>query len=289
MKLLRYGLLGEEKPGMVDEQGHLRDLSAYVHDFTPQTLSDTTLLHQLQTLRPQELPLVNQEVRIGACIGMPGKIVCVGYNSNLHTQQMGMPLPQGSHMMVFMKPTSAVCGPFDPILYTRHTKKLDWEAELGVVIGKRGKYITKEQAGEHILGYVCINDLSERYLQLEAGDTQYTKGKCFDNAAPIGPYLVTKDEIQDANDLEVTLSVNGEIRQAFSTSDYIHNDKEVISYLSQYFTLHPGDIISMGSGPGNAKAWGNQFLKPNDKVVFSIVGLGQQEHTVVLEDELPPR
>ena len=163
-------------------------------------------------------------------------------------------------------------------------KKLDWEAELGVVIGKKGKYISKEAASDHILGYTCINDLSERYLQLETADTQYTKGKGFDNAAPIGPYLVTKDEVMDSSDLGIKLWVNGVLKQVFNTGDYIHSDVEVVRYLSQYFTLYPGDIISMGSAPGSARSWGDgQFLKPDDKVVFTIQGLGQQEQVVIVE------
>ena len=267
MKLLRYGAAGEELPGMIDEQGHIRDLSNYVADFNPRTLANLDLINHLKTLNPYHLPLVSKDIRIGACIGMPGKVVCVGYNSRLHNQQMGVSPISETEMIVFMKPTSAVCGAYDPILYTRHTKKLDWEAELGVIIGKKGKYITKDQAKNYIFGYACINDLSDRY------------------AAPIGPYLVTRDEIQDSSNLQIKLWVNGEIRQDFNTSDYIHNDEEVVSYLSQYFTLYPGDIISMGSAPGNARSWGeNMFLKPNDKVLLSIIGLGQQEKVVIVED-----
>jgi len=285
MKLVRYGHSGEEKPGLVDEQGHIRDLSDFIPDFNPQTLARVDLISLLQTLDSNQLPLVNKKVRIGSCISMPGKVICVGYNSKLHNEQMGLSLTTAQDMLVFMKPASAICGPNDPILYTRHMKKLDWEAELGIVIGKKGKYITKEKAREHILGYTCINDLSERYLQLETIDTQYTKAKGFDNAAPIGPYLVTKDEITDPNNLDIKLWVNGVLRQDFNTRDYIHNDMEVVSYLSQYFTLYPGDTISMGSAPGNAKSWGeNMFLKPNDKVLFSILGLGQQEQTVIVEE-----
>lgn len=284
MKWVRYGNLGQEKPGLVDDLGRIRDLSSYILDFNAQTLSDAALIQQLKALDTTHLPLVNSDVRLGGCIGAPGKIVCVGYNSKLHNQQMGVTSLARNEMLVFMKPSCSVCGPFDPIMYTRHMKKLDWEAELGVVIGKKGKYISKASAKEYILGYLCVNDLSERYWQLETQDTQYTKGKCFDNAAPIGPYLVTKDEISDSSNLQIKLWVNGEIRQDFNTRDYIHNDEEVISYLSQYFTLYPGDIISMGSAPGNAKAWGeDQFLKPNDKVILSISGLGQQEQIVLVE------
>ncbi len=152
------------------------------------------------------------------------------------------------------------------------------------MIGKKGKYIAKEHAREHILGYTCMNDLSERYLQLETSDKQFTKGKCFDNSAPMGPYLVTKDEVEDACNLQIQLWVNGELRQNFNTSDYIHNDAEVVHYVSQYFTLYPGDVISMGSAPGSAKFWGEQsYLQPNDHVKLSISGLGEQVQRVIIE------
>ncbi len=286
MKLVRYGKLGEEKPGIVDSHGIIRDISHILDDINPRTLSNLELLYHLNLLDVETLPAVDKDARLGACVGTPGKLICIGFNSHLHTTQMGLtPMPE-NEILVFMKPSCAICGPQDPILYTRHTKKLDWEAELGIVIGKKGKYITPEQAKDHIFGYTCINDLSERYWQLETMDKQFTKGKCFDNAAPMGPYLVTRDEIADSSNLDIKLWVNGELRQEFNTSDYIHNDIEVISYVSQYFTLYPGDVISMGSAPGNAKSWGDdKYLKPNDKVVFTIIGLGQQEQVVVVEEE----
>ncbi len=284
MKFIRYGKLGEEKPGTVDHQGNLRDLSAHIIDFNPQTIANSASLAHLQSLDIEQLPIVDKHTRIGACIGNPGKMICIGYNSRLHTEQMGVSPISAGEMLIFLKPTSSICGPYDPILYTRHMKKLDWEAELGIVIGKKGKYITAASAKDYILGYTCINDLSERYYQLETEDTQYTKGKGFDNAAPIGPYLVTKNDIPHSSDLQIKLWVNDALRQDFNTNDYIHNDEEIISYLSQYFTLYPGDIISMGSAPGSAKSWGeNMFLKPNDSVRLSIVGLGQQEQIVRIE------
>jgi 2-keto-4-pentenoate hydratase/2-oxohepta-3-ene-1,7-dioic acid hydratase in catechol pathway len=284
MKLVRYGNPGEEKPGLIDNLGNLLDLSNHMSDLNPQTLGNQELMEGLKTLDSLQLSKIDSSARLGACLSSPGKIICIGYNSRLHTQQMGMTPLSEKDMLVFMKPTSALCGPFDPILYTRHTKKLDWEAELGIIIGKKGKYISKKSARHHILGYTCINDLSDRFLQLETGDSQYTKGKGFDNAAPIGPYLVTKDEIHDPHNLQVKLWVNGHLRQDFNTKDYLHNDEDVVSYLSQYFTLYPGDVISMGSGPGTAKSWGEElYLKPNDKVIFSIEGLGQQEKTVINE------
>lgn len=285
MKLVRYGRTGEEKPGLIDDQGNIRDLSNYITDLSPQYFGSLDILKYLKTLKIDKLPIVDQSIRIGACIGHPGKVLCIGYNSKLHTQQMGVNFLNKKDILVFMKPSSAVCGPYDPILYTRHMKKLDWEAELGVIIGKKGKYISKECAKDYILGYTCINDLSERYFQLETTDTQYTKGKGFDNAAPMGPYLVTKDEIPNSSNLQINLWVNGQMRQNFNTADYIHNDEEVISYLSQFFTLYPGDVISMGSAPGNAKSWGeDMFLKPQDKVILCIEGLGQQEQVVEIEN-----
>jgi 2,4-diketo-3-deoxy-L-fuconate hydrolase len=284
VKLLRYGEVGFEKPGLLDEQGVIRDLSDYISDFNPHTLGDEALLQRLQQVNTQQLPLVDKKNRIGPCVGFPGKMICVGFNSQGHAKEMGVASRKSEDMLVFMKPTSAICGPNDAILYAPAMKKLDWEAELGIVIGKKGKYITKDCAKEHIFGYVCVNDLSERYWQFETIDTQFTKAKGFDNAAPIGPYLVTKDDLCDSNNLQIKLWVNGECRQDFNTGDYIHNDVAIVSYLSQYFTLYPGDIISMGSAPGSAAAWGpDEFLKPNDKVVLAIEGLGQQEQTVVVE------
>lgn len=284
MKLVRYGDLGEEQPGIIDGSGGLRDLSSHLKDVNPESLGNLPLMNTIRDLNLETLPLLNPDIRIGAPVGLVGKLLCVGFNSKRHMIEMGISPINNKDMVVFLKPTSAICGARDPIYYARYTKKLDWEAELGVVIGKKGKYISKDRAKEYIFGYVCINDLSDRYWQLETGDSQYTKGKGFDNSAPIGPYLVTKDEIPDANNLTVKLWVNGELRQDFNTRDYIHSDEDVICYLSKYFTLYPGDIISMGSAPGSAKAWGeDKYLKPNDKVTLLIQGLGQQEKMVIIE------
>lgn len=284
MKLVRFGARDAERPGLLDADGRVRDLSAWIADFNPQCLADWICMEQLKTLDPSQLPLISQTTRLGPCLDRIGKVICIGFNSRLHTRQMGMTPLKNGHMVVFLKPSSAVCGPNDPILYTRNTKKLDWEAELGIVIGKKGKYIRKKEAKEHILGYLCVNDLSDRYLQLETGDTQYTKAKGFDNAAPIGPYLVTRDDIADSNQLQIKLWVNGVLRQNFNTRDYLHNDVAIVSYVSQYFTLYPGDVISMGSAPGTAKSLGEEaYLKPNDRVVLAISGLGQQEQVVCIE------
>lgn len=284
MKLVRFGESGQEKPGIIDSLGNIRDLSRHCDDFSPKTLGDDGLLKQLTTLVPEALPAVDATVRIGPPVGTPGKIVCIGFNSSLHTEQLGVSPFAPKEMLMFLKANSSLCGPFDPVVYTRMMRKLDWEAELAIVIGKQGKYITEADARDHILGYTCMNDLSERFLQFEVGDSQFTKGKCFDNAAPLGPYIVTKDEVTNPNQLEVNLWVNHKLRQAFNTKDYIHNDIEVVSYVSRYFTLNPGDIISMGSAPGNAQYWGDDsFLKPGDLISFSISEIGTQQQSVIME------
>jgi len=284
MKLLRYGLPNQEKPAVLDSNGKIRDLSAHINTIDPDILAQDDLLVRLKAIDLSPLPIIDDKVRIGPCVHKPGKLICIGFNSKLHTQEMGGKLMPEHEMMVFLKPTSAISAAYDPILYTRMMKKLDWEAELAVVIGKKGKYISREKAHEHIFGYCCMNDLSERYLQFETADKQYTKGKGFDTAAPLGPYLVTKDEIIDSKNLNIKLWVNGELRQDFNTSDYISDDISVVSYLSQFFTLYPGDVISMGSAPGNAQSWGeDKFLKPNDWVEMTIDGLGIQKQRVICE------
>ncbi|MDP3704299.1 MAG: fumarylacetoacetate hydrolase family protein [Legionellaceae bacterium] len=283
MKLVRFGHIEQEKPGIIDVKGNIRDISAYVSDWSPESLSDVALLNTVKQLDLSTLPIVDKKTRIGACVGKPGKLIFVGYNSQAHAKEMGVTVGQHSEPILFMKPTCAVSGPFDPILFASHVKKLDWEAELAIIIGKKGKYIPIDKAKDYILGYACCNDLSERYLQFETFDTQFTKGKCFDGAATIGPYLVTRDDVLDSSNLQIKLWVNGELRQNFNTIDYIHNDETLISYVSQYFTLYPGDIISMGSAPGSASAWGHRYLKPNDQIILSITGLGEQEQVVVVE------
>lgn len=284
MKLLRYGRSGEEKPGLLDKDGMVRDISSLVNDINPQILEEADICDKLKSYNIGSLPVVNRGERIGSPVGSVGKVICIGFNSKLHTEQLGFKPIAKDDIVVFLKPSSAICGPNDPIFYSRMAKKIDWEAELGVVIGKKGKYIEKVSATEYILGYTCINDLSDRYWQFETDDKQYTKGKGFDTFSPIGPYIVTKDEIKDPGDLDVKLWVNDELRQDFNTSDYIHDPEEVVSYLSRFFTLFPGDVIAMGSAPGNARFWGeDKFLKPGDKVIFEIESLGRQEKVVVSE------
>ena len=283
MKLVRWGRAGEEKPAILDSKGCLRDLSDFFPDITSKVFT-TSFCKELQALKLTELPVLDASVRLGSCIGPIGKIICVGFNSQAHKQELGLAKTKNrTEPILFMKPTSSLAGPHDPIKYTRHTQKLDWEAELAIIIGQQGKYIPLEDAKQHIFGYACFNDLTERYLQFETEDTQFTKGKCFDNSATLGPYLVTKDEIVDSGDLSIRLWVNGILRQDFNSSDYIFNETQVIHFVSQYFTLYPGDVISMGSGPGSACAWGNQFLKPGDEIVLQIHGLGEQRQMIVAE------
>lgn len=284
MKFLRFGKPGYEKPGLLDPEGGIRDISAYVMDINPATLSDPIALYQFEKLDWTALPLVEPDVRIGVCVSGIGKIICIGFNSLQHAAEIGIKRLPNAEPIVFLKPSSALAGPYDPIMYTRTTKKLDWEAELGVVIGKQGKYISIEKAREHIFGYVCFNDLSERYLQFETSDSQFTKGKCFDGAGTIGPYLVSKSEVPDSRNVQIKLWVNQVLRQDFKTSDYIYSVEQIIVYLSQYFTLYPGDVISMGSAPGSARAWGeNCFLQPGDDVTLEITGLGKQFQKVIRE------
>lgn len=284
MKLVRYGALGHEKPGLIDDQGYIRDISAYVSDINPTSLGDPDCFQKLEHLDRNALPLVEAKTRLGVCVGSIGKFICIGFNSQQHAAEIGVTRSLHAEPIVFMKPSSSLSGPNDPILFTRYTKKLDWEAELAIVIGKKGKYIPLEEAKNYIFGYACCNDLSERYLQFETEDKQFTKGKCFDGAATLGPYLVTKSEIEDANDLQIKLWVNGQLRQDFNTGDYIYNTEHIISYLSQYFTLYPGDMISMGSAPGSACAWGEDcFLRPGDEIILNISGLGEQRQTVIPE------
>lgn len=216
------------------------------------------------------------------CVADIGKVICIGANSKTHNKQIGVELQEP---MFFFKPDSAVSGALDPIPYTDLNKKIDWEGELAVIIGKSGKNIQLEEAMEHIFGYACFNDLSDRHWQFKDGGAeiggQTCIAKCFDGFAPLGPLLVTKDEIENPYNLEMTLKVNGEVRQQFNSNDYIRGVAESVSQLSRFMTLNAGDVIALGSGPGNAKHWNEQYLQPGDKVSFHIEGLGTQQQTVV--------
>lgn len=278
MKLLRYGPPGQEKPALVAADGSLRDLSQHVLDISPRTL-DPKVLDELRALDPLSLPRVEDGVRIGTPIANIGKLICVGLNYADHAKESNLPVP--SEPVLFMKATSAICGPNDAVIIPRGSEKTDWEVELGIVIGRKAQYVEREQALEHVAGYCIVNDVSERAYQLERGGT-WDKGKGCDTFAPIGPWLVTPDEIADLRNLDMHLSVNGEIRQNGNTRTMIFSIDEIVSYISQFMTLNPGDVICTGTPPGvGAGMQPPQFLKPGDRMHLSISGLGEQCQNVV--------
>ncbi|OGV30201.1 MAG: hypothetical protein A3E88_01285 [Legionellales bacterium RIFCSPHIGHO2_12_FULL_35_11] len=283
MKLVRFGEKGREKPGILDENSDIRDLSAFIKDLDPENLTNSDIFAKIRQLDLLNLPKVEVGVRLGSPIKVLGKLIFIGFNSHNHAKEMGVTIDSSVEPIVFMKPNSVVSGPFDPIKYAKSISKLDWEAELAVVIGKQGKYISSTEVHEHIFGFTCCNDLTDRFLQFETNDKQFTKGKCFDGSAPLGPYLVTKDENLVANNLDIKLWVNDELRQDFNTKDYIRDVSEVVSYVSNFFTLYPGDVISMGSAPGSAASWGYKYLQVNDEIRLEISGLGQQKQKIILE------
>ena len=278
MKLLRYGPPGQEKPALLAADGSLRDLSLHVLDISPRTL-DPTALDELRALDPLSLPRVEDGVRIGTPIANIGKLICVGLNYADHAKESNLPVP--SEPVLFMKATSAICGPNDAVIIPRGSEKTDWEVELGIVIGRKAQYVEREQALEHVAGYCIVNDVSERAYQLERGGT-WDKGKGCDTFAPIGPWLVTPEEIADLRNLDMHLSVNGETRQNGNTRTMIFSIDEIVSYISQFMTLNPGDVICTGTPPGvGAGMQPPQFLKPGDRMRLSISGLGEQRQNVV--------
>nr|WP_322940411.1 fumarylacetoacetate hydrolase family protein [Pseudomonas sp. s4] len=278
MKLLRYGPPGQEKPALVAADGSLRDLSLHVLDINPRTL-ERKALDELRALDPASLPRVEDGVRIGTPIANIGKLICVGLNYADHAKESNLPVP--SEPVLFMKATSAICGPNDAVIIPRGSEKTDWEVELGIVIGRKAQYVEREQALEHVAGYCIVNDVSERAYQLERGGT-WDKGKGCDTFAPIGPWLVTADEITDLRNLDLRLSVNGQLRQQGNTRTMIFSIDEIVSYISQFMTLNPGDVICTGTPPGvGAGMQPPQFLKPGDRMHLSISSLGEQCQNVV--------
>ncbi len=276
MKLLRYGPQGQEKPGLLDAKGQIRDLSAHVADVGGAALTD---LDRLRALDPESLPLVQGTPRIGPCVSGTGKFICIGLNYADHAAESGLKVPP--EPIIFMKATSAICGPDDPILIPRGSVKTDWEVELAIVIGKPGKYIPEAQAMSHIAGYCVANDVSERAYQTERSG-QWTKGKSCDSFGPIGPWLVTADEVPDPQKLPMWLKVNGQTMQNGSTATMVYGAAFLVSYLSQFFTLHPGDIISTGTPPGVGMGMKPpRYLTAGDVVELGIEGLGSQKQTCV--------
>lgn len=280
MKLVRYGKNGEEKPGLIDADGKIRDLSGHVSDINGETISPSSLA-RLKKLKPEDLPLVKGRPRIGPCVGNIGKFMCIGLNYSDHAAETGATPPD--HPILFMKATSAVNGPNDTVSIPRKSKKSDWELELGVVIGRKAKYVSKKDALKHVAGYCVVNDVSERHFQAQLSG-QWTKGKSCDTFGPIGPWLVTKDEIKDVQNLDMWLDVNGKRRQTGNTKTMIFTVAEIIEHLSGLMTLHPGDVISTGTPPGVALGMKRpKFLRPGDTMELWIEGLGKQKQKVKMD------
>ena len=280
MKLLRYGTPGQERPGLLDAEGNLRDLSAHIPDLAGEALAPVSLA-KLAALDWRQLPKVAGAPRIGPCVAGTGKFLCIGLNYADHAAETGATPP--AEPVVFMKATTAICGPNDDIVIPRGSEKTDWEVELGVVIGAAAKYVPVETALDHVAGYCVVHDLSERAWQLE-GTGQWVKGKSADTFAPIGPWLVTRDEAGDPQKLDLFLEVDGRRRQTGSTAKMIFPAAFVVSYLSRFMRLMPGDIISTGTPPGvghGQKPPG--YLRPGQSIRLGVSGLGEQRQRTVAE------
>ena len=278
MKLLRVGNKGNEKPAILDSEGKIRDISSHINDLNPEYLNFETF-SKIQSADLSKLPELSSNERVGSCITSPGKFVAIGLNYSDHAAEVGAEIPK--EPIMFMKATSSICGPNDDIGIVSGSKKLDWEVELGIVIGKETKHILENQSQDHILGYCLVNDVSEREWQLEKMG-QWVKGKSHDTYGPIGPYLVTKDEIKDINNLKMILDVNGERMQTGNTNTMIFNVDYIVSYVSKFMSLQPGDIITTGTPPGVGMGKKPQlFLKAGDKMKLSVENLGEQNSKVV--------
>ncbi|MEP3245503.1 MAG: fumarylacetoacetate hydrolase family protein [Sneathiella sp.] len=280
MKLLRYGPAGQEKPGLLDRNGSIRDLSGLIPDVDGASLSENSL-KSIRDTDLDTLPLVSGNPRLGPCVGKVGKFICIGLNYSDHAAETGATLPE--EPIIFMKATSAITGPNDPVYIPRGSEKTDWEVELGVIIGKDCKYVDEETALEYVAGYCVINDVSERAFQIERSG-QWVKGKSADSFGPIGPYLVTSDEVENPQDLDMWLTVNGESRQNGSTQTMAFTVVQVISHLSQFMSLQPGDIISTGTPPGVGMGMTPPtYLKKGDVIELGIAGLGTQKQNVLAD------
>jgi 2,4-diketo-3-deoxy-L-fuconate hydrolase len=278
MRLVRYGRPGKEKPGLFDEEGRLRDLSGIVADIGGDVLSEKSL-RKLAKVDWKTLPLVRGNPRLGVPVKGVGKFIGIGMNYADHAAETGAPIPK--EPIMFMKATSSLSGPDDPVQLPKGSKKTDWEVELGVVIGTRAQYVSEEEALKYVAGYCVVNDVSERAYQFEMG-SQWDKGKGCDTFGPVGPFLVTKDEIFDVQDLDLYLELNGKRMQSGNTSKMIFTVAHIVSYLSRFMTLEPGDIITTGTPPGVGLGRSPQrFLKKGDKLRLGIAGLGEQQQEVV--------
>lgn len=272
MKFARYGARGAEKPALVEADGTLRDLSGHVDDIAGDVL---TRLDALRDIDPASLPVVEGTPRLGACVGRTGKFICIGLNYADHAAESGLEVPP--EPVIFAKYTSAICGPNDPILIPRGSDKTDWEVELAFVVGKKAKYVSEADAMDHVAGFCVVNDVSERAYQIERSG-QWSKGKSSDNFGPTGPWLVTPDEVGDFDALHMWLDVNGERVQDGSTATMVYRVPFLLSYLSQFFTLEPGDIVSTGTPPGVGLGFNPpRYLKAGDVVELGIEGLGTQK------------
>ena len=282
MKLLRYGPPGQEKPGIVDRDGKIRDFSGAVGDIEGASLAPASLA-RLRGIDPTSLPLVQGTPRLGPCVGAVSKIVAIGLNYRLHAQEAGAAIP--TEPIFFMKAPSSICGPNDDVIIPKGSQKTDYEVELGIVIGSLARHVTQADARKHIAGYCVVNDVSEREFQIERLG-QWTKGKSADTFCPMGPWLVTTDEIPDPGKLALWTDVNGERRQNSNTGDLIFGIDEIVSYVSQFMTLLPGDVIPTGTPSGVGMGFKPaKFLKPGDRVRLSVEGLGEQNQHLVAYPE----
>ena len=278
MKLLRVGQKGNEKPAILDKDGKIRDISSHMTDLNPDNLN-FEIISKLRNADLSSLPELSSSERIGSCVAKPGKFIAIGLNYSDHAAETGADVP--SEPIMFMKATSCITGPNDDVEIVSGSKKLDWEVELGIVIGKEAKHISENQSQDHILGYCLVNDISEREWQIEQMG-QWTKGKSHDTYGPIGPYLATKDEVTDINNLKMSLDVNGNRMQAGNTSTMIFNVDVIVSYVSKFMSLQPGDVITTGTPPGVGMGMKpQQFLKAGDTMKLSIEYLGEQNSKVV--------
>ena len=282
MKLVRYGANGSEKPGLLDDTGQLRDLSGHIADITGSTLDDASIA-KLRAIDQTSLPIVVGDPRVGPCVGNIGKFLCIGLNYSDHAAETGAKIPD--HPILFFKANSAIVGAYDDVVMPRGSEQTDWEVELGVVIGKTAKYVSKDDALSYVAGYCIVNDVSERHFQANLTG-QWTKGKSCDTFGPTGPWMVTRDEVEDPQNLKMTLDVNGKRMQTGNTATMIFTVAEIIEHLSKLFTLHPGDVITTGTPPGVGLGIKPTpiFLKKGDVMELTIEGLGQQRQKVNQDD-----
>ena len=278
MKLLRHGVLGSEKPGIIDHEGKIRDLSSHIPDINGDSINSESL-KKIGAIDLSTLPIVSNTTRLGACVGNVGKFLCIGLNYSDHAAESGLPVP--SEPILFSKATSAIVGPNDNVEIPRNSSETDWEVELGIIIGKKAKYINEDEAEEYIAGYCVVNDVSERAFQIKR-EGQWTKGKSCDTFGPTWPYLVTKDEIPDVQNLKMYLDVNGKRMQNGSTNTMIFSAKHIVYYLSQFMSLNPGDVIATGTPPGVGLGMKPPvFLNAGDTMKLGIEGLGEQNQICI--------